>query len=261
MTEKEFEQVNLNYRSKTDYILDKTKPIILMLDGRAFSKFTKEFDTPFDVNFVGLMDKTAKYLCANIQNAVYAFVQSDEISIYIKPCEELTEPWFGGRLNKICSVAAGMASSFFMKEYISYKLTLDDSEFTKSMNILEIEEEIKNLPIPSFDCRAWNVPTYDEVIDWFVYRQKDCIRNSKQQFSQKYVPHKALLNKNTDEQIQYVLEATWGSMDWNKLENAVKYGRLIRKIKEVMKNISSDQIYFRNVWKTIDISTNIQYLI
>lgn len=249
MTEKEFEKMNLNLRKETDYKLDKSKPILLMLDGRSFSKFTKQFNAPFDADFVRLMNNTAKFLCANIQNAVHAFVQSDEISIYLKPCEELTEPWFGGRLNKICSVAAGMASSFFMKEYITYKLTANaDPEFTKERGIYEIEEEIDALPVPTFDCKAWNVPTYNEVIDWFVYRQKDCVRNSKQQFAQTFCSYSELLNKTADEQILFCIQKTDGEQNWNLLDPTLQYGRLISKETYEIVHPSTEAIYTRNIW-------------
>lgn len=254
MDNQKFEQINLDYRSKTDYKLDKTKPILLMLDGRAFSKFTKQFDSPFDYDFVEMMNETAKYLCANIQNAVYAFVQSDEISIYLKPCEELTEPWFGGRISKICSVAASMASAFFTAKYIAYKMEVDWSNSY-------VADHLASLQIPSFDCKAWNVPTYNEVVDWFVYRQKDCIRNSKQQFAQAYCSYKELVNKTVDEQIKFCFIKTGEEHNWVKLPNGLKYGRLIRKTTKEITNPLSSQNYTRSVWEVKDVNNILKHSI
>ena len=38
----------LYYRSLTDYKLLPNAPVVLMLDGRAFSKFCKRFEKPYD---------------------------------------------------------------------------------------------------------------------------------------------------------------------------------------------------------------------
>lgn len=58
-------------------------PIIIRLDGKSFHTFTKDLKKPFDTSFIGWMNETAIYLCENIQGAMIAYVQSDEISILI----------------------------------------------------------------------------------------------------------------------------------------------------------------------------------
>lgn len=241
MTEKEFEDMNLAKRKESDFKLDPSKHIIMMLDGRSFSKFCKQFDQPFDDWFVDTMNKTAQYLCQHIQNARMAFVQSDEISIYIEKCAEETQPWFNARIQKMCSVAAGMASAFFTKRLILRNIGDTHSPFANSIAYCT--------ELVQFDCRVWNVDTDEEVQDWFVYRQKDCIRNSKQQFAQAYIPHKELLNKSCDQQIEMCKEATWGCMDWSELEDGLKHGRIIYKKMENFYNEERDEYYERSVWK------------
>lgn len=54
---------------------------IIRVDGRAFHTFTRGMDQPFDEEFADAMRATAATLCAEIQGAVMAYTQSDEISI------------------------------------------------------------------------------------------------------------------------------------------------------------------------------------
>ena len=242
------------YRDLTDYKLMPNCYILVMIDGKNFSKLIKnKFEKPFDDWFISTMDKTAVHLCKNVQNCIGAFVQSDEISLIIKDTT-LTSAPFDGRLCKLQSIIPSIATSFFNKELIKRNLIA-------GMNI----DDITNMPDYCFDCKAWSVPSANEALAWILYRQIDCIRNSKQQFAQTYVPHKSLMNKNTDEQIAICLETT--GYDWNSIEDNKKYGRLFYKT--IMNKINPDGVeYTRHEWiaKSIqltddDVRTNfIDYL-
>lgn len=80
---------DLGNRMKSYYEqIPKTKlmrrcPVICRLDGRSFHSFTKGFKRPFDDVLIQTMQQTAKYLCENIQGAVIAYTQSDEISLVL----------------------------------------------------------------------------------------------------------------------------------------------------------------------------------
>jgi tRNA(His) 5'-end guanylyltransferase len=208
--------------------------VLVMIDGKNFSKLVKnKFEKPFDDWFISTMDKTAVHLCKNIQNCVAAFVQSDEISLLIKD-NALTSMPFGGRLCKLQSIIPSMATSFFNKELIKRNLKA-------GMNI----DEITNLPDYCFDCKAWTVPTANDAMAWILYRQIDCIRNSKQQFAQTYLSHKQLVNKDTDMQIELCLETTGN--DWNAISDNKKYGRLFYKV--AINKITPEGIEFiRHEW-------------
>ena len=222
------------YRDLVDYRLMPNSYIMVMIDGKNFSKLVKnKFEKPFDDWFISTMDKTATHLCKEIQNCVCAFVQSDEISLIIKD-NTLTSSPFDGRLCKLQSVIPSIATSFFNKEIIKRNLIA-------GMKI----DEITNMPDYCFDCKAWAVPSVNDAMAWVLYRQIDCIRNSKQQFAQTYVPHKTLLNKDTDEQVSLCLEQTGN--DWNAIENNKKYGRLFYKV--VVNKTTPDGIeYTRYEW-------------
>ena len=222
------------YRDLTDYRLMPNCYILVMIDGKNFSKLIKnKFEKPFDDWFISTMDRTAVHLCKEIQNCVGAFVQSDEISLIIKDNTFTSTP-FDGRLCKLQSVIPSMATAFFNKEIIKRNLEL-------GMKV----EDITSLPDYCFDCKAWVVPSVNEAMAWVLYRQIDCIRNSKQQFTQTYLSHKELLNKDTDKQVELCLEKT--GHDWNAVSDNKKYGRLFQKT-IVNKTTEDGTEYTRTSW-------------
>ena len=222
------------YRDLTDYRLMPNCYIMVMIDGKNFSKLVKnKFEKPFDDWFISTMDKTATHLCKQVQNCVCAFVQSDEISLIIKD-NTLTSSPFEGRLCKLQSVIPSIATSFFNKELIKRNLIA-------GMSV----DDITNMPDYCFDCKAWTVPSINDAMSWILYIQIYCIRNSKQQFAQTYMTHKSLLNKDTDTQVALCLEITGN--DWNIIGDNKKYGRLFYKLP--VKKYTPDGIeYIRYEW-------------
>ena len=131
------------YRDLTDYRLMPNCYILVMIDGKNFSKLIKnKFEKPFDDWFISTMDSTAVHLCKAAQNCVGAFVQSDEISLIIKD-NTLTSMPFDGRLCKLQSVIPSVATAFFNKEIIKRNLEL-------GMSV----EDITSMPDYCFDCKA-----------------------------------------------------------------------------------------------------------
>lgn len=209
----------LYYRSLTDYKVMPNCYTLVMLDGRSFSKMVKnKFELPFDDNFIDMMNETAKYICKKIQGALFAYVQSDEISILLS---DKGDTFFGGRLNKMQSIIASMAASKFNQLMMLYNLK-NGIEPNDPMKIVE------STNLVDFDCKVWNVPTFNDAIAWFIYRQIDCIRNSKQQAAQTYLSFEQLLNQDTDKQIT-LLKVNKG-IDWEtEYDDGKKFGRFIYK--------------------------------
>ena len=248
MEEKELslEERMLKYRADADYKLDKNLPVIVMIDGKSFSRVIKKrFHLPFDDDFINIMNQTAEYTCKSVQGCKFAFVQSDEISFFIDSRDEVNTPFFNFRLCKLQSIIPSIATSMF----------------NKLVGILDIEKEMKEdkltldhdtllslMPQFQFDCKAWNLPTENDVFAWFLYRQLDCIRNSKQQTAQTYCSHKELMNKSSDEQVKLLKEKL--DINWNDFEDSKKFGRFIWKETEPFYNESLDVHYDRSVWKS-----------
>jgi hypothetical protein len=87
---------------------------------------------------------------------------------------------------------------------------------------------------------------------WFLFRNIDCIRNSKQQAAQSYLSHKELMGLHTDDQIELLLEKT--GIDWNSYKDGEKYGRLIYKVEEEFETEIKGEIvkYKRNKFRAND---------
>ena len=123
--------MNLGNRIKTyeqayDYYMPYRLPVIIRLDGKGFSKFTRNIkaDKPFDEFLCECMSKTTKYVAEKIEGCVFGYTQSDEITLVIKNDQSLeSTPWFANRIQKITSISASMASSIFNFYMIRYPLS------------------------------------------------------------------------------------------------------------------------------------------
>lgn len=235
------------YQKEANYFLDPEKYIIAHIDGKSFSKKVKnKFNKPFDDGFIDAMNQTAVYLCEEIQGAQFAYVQSDEISLLIKKNTPDSQVFFNGRLCKLQSIIASIATSKFNQVMIANRV----KEISKSVGEKSFIDTcvfaIENGPIYQFDCKVWNVDTANDAMAWFLFRNIDCIRNSKQQTCQTYLPHKILMSKNTDEQVE--LLKTEKNVDWNGFSNDKKYGRLIKKT-TVIHTLNDNESYERSKWQ------------
>uniref|UniRef100_A0AAU6WUI3 tRNA(His) guanylyltransferase Thg1 family protein n=1 Tax=Chryseobacterium endophyticum TaxID=1854762 RepID=A0AAU6WUI3_9FLAO len=85
--------------------------IIVRLDGKGFTKLTKEkltLEKPFDARFGKVMTDTVKHLFNTGFKVIYGYTQSDEISLLIDKDDQT----FSRKVRKINSVLAGEASAF-----------------------------------------------------------------------------------------------------------------------------------------------------
>ena len=211
-----------------DYRLTPNSYVIAHIDGRAFSKLVKNrFNLPFDSDFINMMNNTAAYVCKNVQGCKLAYVQSDEISLVITDFDTLnTDSFFGYRLCKMQSIIASLATAKFNQLYMLYLMTHKDD--------IDPNELFSEKYLAQFDCKCFNVPTYNDAFAWIKYRQNDCIRNSKQQAAQTYIPHRMLVKLNCDEQVELLKQEK--GIDWNEYPDDRKFGRLVYKEDVEMEN-------------------------
>ena len=102
------------YEKVAQSYLYKRTPVIIRLDGKAAHTFTRGFDKPFDMRFINAMQYTMFNLCEQIEGAVFGYTQSDEITLVLVDYKTLeTQSWFNYRTDKICSVAASIATLSF----------------------------------------------------------------------------------------------------------------------------------------------------
>lgn len=131
------------------------KYIIVRLDGRGFSKLTKNmFEKPFDDKFRDLMASAVKHLMSDSGFKIkYGYTQSDEISLLF----DTSDVSFGRRYYKIITTLAGDCSAYFS---------------------LQMRKVLNEDVIGSFDCKLYAFDTLDEVFTYFIWRQRDASRNS-----------------------------------------------------------------------------------
>ena len=226
-------------KNLVDYRLVPNSYVIAHVDGRSFSKkIKKRFERPFDDDFMKMMDETAKYLCREICGCKMAYVQSDEMSLILTDFDTLeTSSFFEYRLCKLQSIIASLATCKFNQQYYKY-------EFAK---INKIDEVLSDKNLFQFDCKCFNVFSYNDAFAWLKYRQNDCIRNSKGQTAQTYLPHKDLVGVKADDQIQLLKELK--GIDWHSFDDSKEYGRIIHKeLVEFKHNDVNVQDYVRSVW-------------
>ena len=189
-------------------------PVIIRIDGKAFHSFTKGFKRPFDNVLIESMQETMKDLCENIQGCVLGYHQSDEISLVLVDYHKLTSnAWFDYEVQKICSIAASMATVAFNKIFeqncIEYSQVVPNTELgRKVMDVYSKASEKGAM----FDARCFNIPK-EEVTNYIYWRQLDATRNSIQLVGQANFSHKELHGKSCN-QIQDMLMTQKG-VNWN----------------------------------------------
>lgn len=242
----ELEKRMKDLRGKTDYRLPKKSYVMCACDGKNFSRLIKnKYEKPFDDKFINMMNEVAIYVCKNVQGCKFAYTQSDEITFVLTDFEnEETSAYFDYRLCKMLSIIPSLATAKF-NQLVTLNL-LDTPCSTEDM-----KQIIKYMSLAQFDCKVWNTDNFNDVFAYFLWRQIDCVRNSKQQAAQTYLSHKELMGKHTDEQIRLLLEKK--GIDWNEYSDDEKYGRFIYKeqIEKPLPN-HEENTCLRNVWLAHD---------
>ncbi len=199
-------------------------PVIIRLDGRSFHTFTKGFNKPFDDVLIKTMQETMKYLCENIQNCVFGYTQSDEISLALVDYKNLnSSAWFDYEVQKICSISASMTTMIFNKLFEKNLRNWNIDSY--KMYSIYTKASIKGA---MFDSRCFNIPK-EEVTNYFYWRQLDATRNSIQMLGQSQFSHKELQNKSCN-MIQDML-LTKKDINWNNLPIYKKRGSACRRNK------------------------------
>ena len=185
------------YESRNQYYLQKRTPVVIRVDGRAFHSFTKGLNRPFDNVFQTAMIETMEAMCEQIQNCIFAYTQSDEITFILKDWKELnTSAWFDYRTDKLCSISASLATYYFNK-FFKFNATriINNSSATDEYALTLIHCLDK---IAIFDARCFNIPK-EEVTNLIYWRQLDAIRNSILSCGQATFSHKELMNKSCNQ--------------------------------------------------------------
>ena len=205
-------------------------PVVIRIDGKAFHSFTKGFKRPFDEVLIKTMQETTKYLCENIQGCVLGYTQSDEISLVLVDYQRFeTSAWFDYEVQKMCSIAASMATMAFNKFFYENVFLYNGMASVDMSNKKYPYKEIYAKAIEKgamFDARCFNIPK-EEVTNYIYWRQLDASRNSIQMVGQANFSHKELQNKSCND-IQDMLMEQKG-INWNDYPTVCKRGTAVIK--------------------------------
>lgn len=205
-------------------------PVAIRIDGKAFHTFTRGFKKPFDDVLIKTMQDTTKYLCENIQGCVCGYCQSDEITLILVDYKKLTtSAWFDYEVQKMCSIAASMATmafnKFFEKELNKWWFSKDTIYSAESEKLYTTYTQAFEKGA-MFDARCFNIPK-EEVCNLLYWRQLDATRNSIQMVGQANFSHKELNGKSCNK-IQDMLFTQKG-INWNDYPIVYKRGTLCVK--------------------------------
>ena len=226
-----------DYENRTRIKLPRRTNTIIRIDGKAFHSYTVGMEKPFDKILTNVMDNTTLLLCREIQGAVYGYVQSDEISIQLNDYKKIgTDAWFDGNIQKICSVSASMTTGYF-NQYMNSTKYADGLAF--------------------FDARTWSITQMEEVRNYFIWRQKDAVRNSIQMLARSMYSHKECNNKNTSELQEMCFQK---GKNWNDMDAAWKRGRFAYKSMETKTFNVKDMEKFANTGNLVKVSED-EYMV
>lgn len=180
-----------------------------------------------------------KYLCENIQGCVLGYTQSDEVTLILTDYKKLNSAaWFDYEVQKMCSIAASMATMAFNQKFRSIVMRESALLYVESLENKEAEKYIDTLDRAihkgaMFDARVFNIPK-EEVTNLIYWRQLDAIRNSIQMVGQANFSHKELQKKSCNE-IQDMLMSKKG-INWDNFPTDQKQGSCCIK-KWVIKDV------------------------
>lgn len=227
-------RIKQNYENRTRYYIPRRTYTIIRLDGCHFKTYTRGLKKPFDKELSEDIDSSIIAMLPEIQGAVFAYTQSDEISILLTDfATPNTDAWFDGNLQKMVSVSASIMTAQFNRLRILRNRPLKCPPLDGSKR-----PYLSEIPMAYFDSRVFTVPDRIEVMNYFIWRNQDCSRNSVSMVAQHHFSHKELQGKSTPDmhEMLHHLGVNWAK-DYTDGE---KNGRLI--VKEEY-TITDDEVY------------------
>ena len=182
--------------------LDVNSPIIIRLDGRGFSKFTKSYKKPFDYRIADAMIATTIGLVDQF-GASIGYTQSDEITLVIPKVEK-----YSGRLQKLVSMTASVATGNFNRE-------INDSK------------------IAYFDSRVFNVPNISEATNAVLWRVHDARKNGISSICHSLVGTKRMFKCDQAAMLKIISNE---GVEYTNFSTHAKFGVFVKRVKHIQEN-------------------------
>lgn len=183
-------------------------PIYARLDGRGFSKFTKGMDRPFDSGMTSAMIETTKYL-TNKTHARIGYTQSDEISLVWLADRSDSGVFFDGKIQKMVSVLASMATVAFITELMKTERMYDYAA-----------------RMPHFDARVFQVPNKIEAANALLWRELDATKNAISMAASHHFSHRDLVGVNGKEKKEMLMTV---GVDFDEYPRPFRHGTFVQR--------------------------------
>lgn len=183
-------------------------PIYARIDGRSFSRFTRGMDRPFDVRMSAAMLAATKGL-VEATHARIGYTQSDEISL-VWLAEGESQSFFDGRVQKLSSVLAGLATA----------------HFTAALLATDWGCELVGR-LPHFDCRVMSLPSKTEAANMFLWRELDARKNAVAMAAQALFSTKQLHGRGQADMLEMLAGV---DVDFEDYPAFFKRGTFVRRV-------------------------------
>lgn len=193
--------------------IDLTKPVIVRVDGKRFSKYTSKIEKPYSMELWTSMYETMNQVCDKI-HADIAYYQSDEVTFIFLPKADTgnVSVVFGGRIQKMASVIASMFTAHFAVNVAEHKLNVPEYAY--------------------FDARVFNTPSIGEATNNLLWRIKDAERNFVSCVFRHEFGHKLMQGLSGKEMLQYMSDNGVDAKQkyWNAYQSGiVAYKKYVNK--------------------------------
>lgn len=197
---------------------DRDKPVCARIDGRSFSRWTRDLGKPFDPRLSQAMLETARYLLAE-SDARVVYTQSDEITLLFYSEDPKRSIFFDGRVQKMTSVLAALATVRF------------------AQLAGELLPERRDAPAV-FDCRVWQLPSKAEAANVFLWREFDATRNSIEMATRAQYGHGEMMYRSTAEMLEMLAAR---GVDWSTYPTHFQRGRYLQR-RKVMRSFTTEEL-------------------
>lgn len=167
-------------------------PVLVRIDGKGFSRWTKGLQRPFDAGLEECRTHTISTLIEKT-GALIGYHQSDEMSLVLYAKTPGAQIYCDGRFQKIASHTASMAANAWrdaVAKYLPSKIGV----------------------AADFDSRVWEVPSLEEAANALLWREWDATKNSISMAARSLFSHKDLLGKNGREMQDMLMTK---GVNWN----------------------------------------------
>jgi tRNA(His) guanylyltransferase len=196
-------------------------PVYARIDGRGFSKFTKGMARPFDAAMTHAMIETTKYLVKET-HANIGYVQSDEISLAWLAPDYTGSIFFDGKIAKMTSVLAAMATAGFGRAIRGWQPYEDR--------------------FPAFDARVLQLPLPYEAANMFLWRSLDATKNAVSMATRAHYSPKQMHGQNQAAMIEMLQDK---GIRFSDYPDAFRLGTFVRR--------ELDEVTSRSVMNTFHV--------